>query len=525
MTHPALVQTLLQPGFYPHRPARVDLVQTHISFLFLAGEEVYKVKKPVDFGFLDFTTLEKRQFYCNEEVRLNRRLAPEVYLSVAPIHASPGKTLTLAPEGPVVEYAVRMRRLPQDRMLKALLSRGEAPPAVMEAIAARLARFHREAATGGAIDEMGSIDVIRRNHEENFVQTRPYVGETLSPLQHRFLETYSENFLRTHASLFPQRVNEQRIRECHGDLHMEHICLSPEITIFDCIEFNERFRCGDVAAEVAFLAMDLDFHGFPAEADVFVQAYVRHSGDRDLPVLLPFYQCYYAVVRGKVVGFRLGDAAIGDAAKAQARAMAESYFALALRYAARPERPVLIAMAGLTGTGKSVFARALGSLLGAEILQMDVLRKTLLGLAPAARRPEPFGQGIYGEETTDKTYAHALEKAADALDNGRSVILDGSFRRRQHRLQAAALAQQRGGAFFLVECVCPEPVIRERLAARQAAADEPSDGRWEIYEAQRRAFEPVKELAPPAHLRLDTDGSATEAALRAAARIRFGVSL
>lgn len=516
MTHPALPAAMSRPDFYPHRPAAVEVVQTHISFIFIAGQEVYKVKKAVDFGFLDFTTLEKRRFYCDEELRLNRRLAPETYREVIPITES-AAGLRLGGDGPVVDYALWMRLLPRERMLSRLLAEGKVEPAAMDLIARKLADFHRTAETGGRIDAIGGIETIRRNQEENFQQTEAYIGVTIPQGRFAFIRDAVFAFIARHEALLNRRVAEHRIRDCHGDLHLEHICLTDPITIFDCIEFNERFRFGDVAAEVAFLAMDLDFNGYPAHAAAFVDAYVRHAGDPDLTRLLDFYRCYYAYVRGKVVGFRLQDPAIDAAQKGAAKATAARYFDLAFGYAARPERPLLIATAGLMGTGKSLLARGVAELLGAEVIRTDVVRKEMLAIDPRERHSEAFGQGIYDAGISRRTYERVLAMAKRALGEGKSVVIDASFRSRAERLAALETAGKAGVDFFLLECRAPEQTVRQRLDERQAAGTDPSDGRWEIFLAQKAGFEPVTELPESAHVVVDTaaePGTGLERALR-----------
>ena len=522
MTHPPLVAAMSRPEFYPHRPETVEVVQTHISTIFIAGDVVYKVKKAVNFGFLDFTTLEKRRHYCDEELRLNRRLAPRAYLEVVAITAGPSGEPALGGPGPVIEYAVKMRRLPQERMLKKLLQEGQARPEMLEAVARRVALFHAEAETGGEIDRIGGIETIRRNHEENFDQTEPFIGRTIPPEQYRFIRAYALGFLERERSLFDRRVAQHRIRDCHGDLHLEHILIADDILIFDCIEFNDRFRYEDVAAEVAFLAMDLDFNGYADEAAHFVAAYIRCTGDDEIRTLLHFYKCYYAYVRGKVVGFRLDDDAIAAPEREEAARTAARYFDLAYTCAARLERPALILVAGLMGTGKSVLARNLAPRLGAEIVRMDVLRKERLALKPTDRRPEDFGQGIYADDVSRETYAEALRRAEDLLAAGGSVIIDASYKREDERRRAEALARRYGAAFHILECRCPEAVIRRRLDVRGADADEPSDGRWDIFEAQRADFDPMSGWASGVHIAVDT-GTTPEAMTAEALRgIRQG---
>jgi hypothetical protein len=299
-------------------------------------------------------------------------------------------------------------------------------------------------------------------------------------------------------------VKEHRIRDCHGDLHIEHICLTDGVVIFDCIEFNERFRFSDTAAEVAFLAMDLDFNGYPDHATAFVDAYVRHSGDTELLKLLNFYRTYYAYVRGKVISFRLDDRAIGKQDREAAKELASRYFDLAYAYAARPEKKTLILTAGLMGTGKSVLASRLASLFQAEIIRMDVVRKEMLHIDPEEHRYEEFGKGIYSEEVSRRVYDRALEAAASRLRAGNSVIIDASFKSRTERLKAAQIAKDLQADFFILECRLPDRLITQRLEARMSEKGEVSDGRADILEAQKGDFEPIDEVSARSRIVVET---------------------
>ena len=504
MANPNLLESMTLPGFYPHQPQTVELVQTHISFVFIAGDYVYKVKKPVNFGFLDFTTLEKRKFYCEEELRLNRRLASSIYLDVVPITCDDRGTVSPGGRGAIVDYAVRMRKLPLDKMLKVLLARGEAEPGIMDKVAEKISRFHTEAATGGAIDEMGSIRTIRHNTDENFAQTEKYIGVTLAACQYDFIKAYVEKFLAVNKSLLEKRVADHKIRDCHGDLHLEHICIADEIIVFDCIEFNDRFRCGDVAAEVAFLTMDLDYNGYPDHAAVFENAYLKYSGDTDMRTLLNFYRCYYAYVRGKVTSFRLDQKELPDAERQDIRKIASRYFDLACTYAARLEKPVLILTAGLIGSGKSFQARNLAEQLGADIIRTDVLRKELLQISPSEKHHESFGQGIYAGEVSRKTYDKAFELASNKIRLGKSVIIDASFRSRADRAMAADLARRLNVPLYVIECTCPDAVAKIRLEKRMLDKDNPSDGRWEILEEQKKQYEALLEFSEDCCFKVDT---------------------
>jgi aminoglycoside phosphotransferase family enzyme len=326
---PALVEALLRPEIYPHHPHKVDLVQTQMSFLFLTGDYVYKVKKPVDLGYLDYTTLEKRRFFCRQEVELNKRLCPETYLEVVPIVSRQGQ-IHLGGEGEIIEYAVKMRQLPEDRMLDKLLPQNLVTADMVAKVAEKLAAFHSKTATSPEISAYGKLEAIKINTDENFSQTEKYIDVSMTSGTYRKIKAYTDNFLVTNKPLFSRRVKKGRIRDCHGDLHAAHVCISDGICIYDCIEFNDRFRYGDVASEVAFLAMDLDRFGKADLSRSFVDAYVQSSGDKELMQLLNFYKCYRAYVRGKVACFMLDDPYIPD--KVEALAAAKSYFQLAESY-------------------------------------------------------------------------------------------------------------------------------------------------------------------------------------------------
>jgi aminoglycoside phosphotransferase family enzyme len=328
---PSLVEALLKPQAYPHRPAEIELAQTQMSFVFLTGEYVYKIKKPVNLGYLDYTTLEKRHFFCRQELELNRRLCPDAYLAVVAVVEEKGE-FRVEGEGQAMEYAVKMRQLPQDRMMDVLLSRGQVTLEMVARLVEKLVNFHQGAETNREIAAFGRLDVVRGNCDENFAQTQKYVGLTIFRAKYERIRGYTDHFIKTKAGLFETRVREGRIRDCHGDLHAAHVCLSDHICIYDCIEFNDRFRYCDVASEIAFLAMDLDRYQQAGLSRHLVDTYVRLSHDGELLSLLNFYKCYRAYVRGKVESFKLDDPLISQSEKAKALEGARSYFQLAESY-------------------------------------------------------------------------------------------------------------------------------------------------------------------------------------------------
>jgi aminoglycoside phosphotransferase family enzyme len=335
---PSTVRALLSSQAYPHRPQKIELVQTQMSFIFLTGEYVYKIKKPVNLGYLDYTTLEKRHFFCHQELELNRRLCPDAYLAVVPITMSlrgakrRSNLLRIEGRGKAIEYAVKMKQLPQDRMMDVLLPRGQVTLEMVTRVAERLMGFHQKAETNQKIAAFGRLDVIRHNCDENFAQTEKYIGLTIPKAKYERIKGYTGNFIKSNASLFEKRVREGRIRDCHGDLHAAHVCFTDDICIYDCIEFNDRFRYCDVASEVAFLAMDLDRYQQAGLSRHLVNTYVGLSHDEELRKLLNFYKCYRAYVRGKVESFKLDDLYIPEEEKAKVLTAAQSYFQLAESY-------------------------------------------------------------------------------------------------------------------------------------------------------------------------------------------------
>jgi len=328
----SLQKALLDPGIYPDHPPKVGFFETHISLLFFTGNHVYKVKKPVDFGFLDFTSLEKRKYFCEQEVRLNRRLSPEIYLGVIKIIYD-GNRISLDGRGEVVEYAVKMKQIPEELLMDKLLEKGQVTPKMIEAVSEKLALFYSIAETNDFIKSFAKPERIKQDTDENFEQTEKYIEITISKDVYLEIQNRTNDFFGTQEEIFHQRIAADRIRDCHGDLRLEHIFWGDEISIFDCIEFNERFRYTDTSADIAFLAMDLDYHGREDLSDHLIQTYMKKSGDQELMKVLHFYKCYRAYVRGKVESFRLDDLNIPEVGKKGALQRAQKYFNLAQRYA------------------------------------------------------------------------------------------------------------------------------------------------------------------------------------------------
>ena len=511
--------SLRDPSAYPFPVERVDRIETHISRIYLAGEKVYKVKKSIDLGFLDYTTLERREHFCREELRLNRRMAPEVYLRVAPIVRGPDGRARVAAEDPpkedVVEWAVEMERLPTNRMMAALLERGEIDNLELDRLARLLADFHRTAATGEGVDEYGSPEAVGRVALASFDELAPFAGpldaeppelRVLGSRLHDFLRGRTEDFLERERPLLERRVAEGRIREGHGDLHAENVCyLEGGPVAYDCIEFNREFRCCDVAADLAFLAMDMDHRGFPAFGRMLVRKYVERSGDRELERVMTFYKGCRAIVRAKV--------AVWTALELEGNAREERRLE-ALRYlhqAAAYELPsALVLMCGLPGTGKSWVARSLARPFHATVLASDVRRKRLAGLRPGESARSDYGEGLYAPELRDRTYDSLLESEATALLRERSVVVDATFARADLRRRFVDVAARLGRPFFVVQVRASEEQVRERMERREREGGSVSDAGMDVYLRARESFEAPDEVDPARVIVVDSEARPVE---------------
>lgn len=500
---PDFVKGLLRPEVYPHPVAEIKLVQTHISYVFITGDFVYKIKKPVNFGFLDFTTLEKRKHFCEREVVLNKRLSPEIYLGVEPV-TTDGKRFFINGPGEVIEYAVKMRQMPQYRMMDVLIKDNKIDQRIIDRIVQKLVPFYAQAATGPEIDFYGEIPQVRFNIEENFAQTEGYIGRALTRERFETIKSYSLSFFEKKVDLFQERIKSGKIRDGHGDLYSANICIADDVYIYDCIEFNERFRYGDVACDIAFLAMDLDFHRLGDLSGYFIDRFVELSGDRSLIDVLDFYKCYRAYVRGKIHSFSADSKEIGEEDRGRSLSTARKYFALAYRYAGGKRKPVLLVFFGLIAGGKSTMAKVLGKKLNIVPLNSDEIRKKMAGLAPTERRLEPFGQGIYNADFSRSTYTRLREEAAARLEMGESVILDASYKDRAERMALIQMAEELDIPYCFVYCHCPEEETKARLERRRKNRKAVSDGRWEIYMKQVETFDRPEEIPAGRLLQVDT---------------------
>jgi aminoglycoside phosphotransferase family enzyme/predicted kinase len=494
---------------------------THVSVVFLAGSFAYKIKKPVRLGFLDFSTLAQRLHFCKEEVRLNRRLAASVYHGVVPV-VRRGESLAVEGEGEAVEWAVKMERLPDEATLESRLRAGEVGPEQLAALARKVAAFHAAAEGGDHVAAFGRFAVVAGNARENFLQSAGQVGVTVSAAVFNRLRERTEAELDRLRPLIEARAARGVPRDTHGDLRLDHVYLFPErpppgdLLIIDCIEFNERFRFADPVADVAFLIMDLAFHGRRDLARTFAEAYFQAAGDDEGRALLPFYVAYRAVVRAKVEGMELAEKEVPEEERTAARRRAMAHWLLALGELERPgRRPCLVLIGGLPGAGKSTLARSLAETAGFDVIRSDVVRKELAAVTESGR--PAFGEGIYSPEWNDRTYAECLRRAEALLLEGRRVLVDASFREDQRRRTFLETAQRWGVPAQVLLCRVKPEVARRRLAARRGDV---SDADWSVHQmAAARWEEPGPEVRRLL-AEMDTDAEPAEVQERALCILR-----
>jgi len=478
----AIVRWLARPESYPHRPDRVDHVETHISHVFLAGSYVYKLKKPVKFDFLDFSTVRSREHACREEVRLNRRLAPETYLDIVPVTLSAGGEFRLGGAGKSVDWLVQMRRLPTELTLDSLHRRDKLRPEQIDRLAATLVRFYQSLSPLRLTPEeyrQRYLSHVRGNMRELLT-----VGHHLPQGMVERVHGFQLQLLRLAPEILDERVRAGRVVDGHGDLRPEHICFSEPLAIFDCIEFNPEFRSIDVADELAFLAAECDFLGADWVGPQLLRTYQEQSGDQPTAELWAFYKSYRACVRAKVAALR-ADQVQGEPQAAAAKE-AQRHLTLADQYAAPWLRPLILAVGGLAGTGKTTLATALADALGAELLRTDTVRQELFG---AGSHAAGVDAGIYRPEAREQVYLELYRRAAALHADRISIVLDGTFSTLDSLHQAQKLAVDPSSTFLAIECVCRPEIARERINRRLATGQDASDARPEVHDAQRKRWE------------------------------------
>jgi aminoglycoside phosphotransferase family enzyme/predicted kinase len=484
---------MMQPEFYPKPPGTLTHRETHISHLFFTEDLVYKIKKAVRHSDLDFSTASKRRHFLSEELRLNRRLAPSVYLAVVPIAHSPSGW-HLSADGEAVEYALVMRRLPEKRMLSFLLDTHQVTSEMMRDLAEIIAAFHVMAPPARNIEPQRHLAVLEKLWNDNMVELRNFVDHLIDGDAYRIIDRFGTDFLRGHRGLLTRRAEQKRIRDLHGDLHCEHICFAPEgIQIFDCIEFSPQLRFGDLASEVSFLTMDLEARGGKVLAKSFLSRYRELVDDPEMTLLLPFYECYRALALGKV-----------NAGRSPGKDDAASrYFRYAACVTWEPFRPFLVLLCGLMGSGKTTLAEELAQRLDLPVFSSDAIREALA--AKGSRMEIPLNAGVNRRHPmAEKTYGKMVREAEKEILAGRGAILDATFARRANREKVIRMAAKHNVPVFLIHCLAADATIKHRLNQQATDDHDSSDGRWQIYVQQKVKCEPPSEIPAENYLELDT---------------------
>lgn len=505
----SLLDFLNNPDSYPHVPEEVTHIQTHISHVFIAGSLVYKIKKPVNFEFLDYSTLEKRKYFCRREIELNRRLCEDVYLEVIPVSRNKEEFILGEKEGcQVIEYAVKMKRLSEEHFLHTYIRDNTLNRQHLDRVADKLTDFYRKQEPDEHILEFGQIKNIKFNTDENFNQTEQFIGETIEKPAYNAIKVFTNKYYQQHQDLFQQRIDERRIVDGHGDLHLEHIHITPEkVRIYDCIEFNERFRYGDLASDLAYLAMDLDFNGKSKEERYFTDQMAAKLDDPDLLRIIDFYKCYRAYVKGKVKSLQSGEEEVAEEDRRKSAETAGHYFNLSLRYALLGSQPFVLIFMGQVGTGKSTLSKHLEEKLNTPRFSSDRIRKTMAGLPLYKRTPPAKRKEIYSAEISDEIYEKLFEKAEEQIKEGGSAILDATYSSRSRREDLIKMLETQKANYFFIEANASDSLIRERLKSRNKDSRVTSDARAEDFEKISGAYHPPREINPRHLVRIETNRS------------------
>lgn len=498
-----LIENMLNPEVYAHDTDNIRLVETHCAWVVLTGDFVYKIKKPVNFGFLDFSTLQKRRHFCEEEVRLNRRFAPDIYLDVITITGT-AEHPELSGPGEVLDYAVRMRQFPDNGLLSDLSANNQLQAWHIDQLVQCIAKFHEQATRAQAADPFGGPSDIHHWVLENYQHIQPLLLPDDDRVRVEQIRSWSENEYRDLAPLLSQRKNDGAVRECHGDLHLGNITLiDGQVTPFDCIEFNPQLRWIDVISEVAFLLMDLDGCGKSGFGWRFLNGYLQYGGDYTGLRVLRYYLVYRAMVRAKVAVLRRHQLAEGDNAFSRATDEYLQYLHLAEAYVSSGQVSLIITH-GLSGSGKSSIARELTERTGFIQLRSDVERKRLAGLGSHDSSRSGTGTGLYAADKTRMTYNRLSELAETVLESGYSAIVDATFLKREYRDHFRGLAEKLDVLFLILDCDAEEQELERRILSRAASKRDASEATIEVLRAQRASRELLTESEYKSVVRVDT---------------------
>ncbi len=498
----SLIQRLLYPDCYEHPVEQVELLHTHISWVLLAGQYAYKIKKPVKFDFLDFSDLNKRKHFCEEELRLNQRFSPDIYLAVVPI-TSDNTTIRMNGKSTPLEYAVKMRRFSQEARLDNMLVHHQLSPHHIDNFAQRIASFHLIAPHASDNSLFAAADNVCKPIAENFEQIKQCIKEPTITDQIQALSLWAKHRHQQLYAVFEQRKALGFIRECHGDLHLANMALiHQQATLFDCIEFNESFRWIDVMSEIAFLCMDLDDHHCPSLAWRFLNNYLSLTGDYAGLQVFNYYLAYRAMVRAKVSCLQLTQTDLSDTEIKQTQKKFQGYILLAKQYTVPRDTPLIITH-GLSGSGKSTLTQILLEKLGAIRIRSDIERKRLFDLHSRSHAEDHIKQNRYSEKSFQATYQHLTDMARLIISCGFPVIIDATFLKQSQRQRCQSLARQLQVPFIILDCQAPKHILQKRITHRLQQTNDASEADLHILDQQIITQEPLNENEKPWTLTLN----------------------
>jgi aminoglycoside phosphotransferase family enzyme/predicted kinase len=486
-----LIVEMGQADFYPHDVVKnIELVQTHASYVFLTGKYVYKVKKSVNYGFLDYSTLAKRKYFLETELRLNQQIVPELYLQVIAISKQDNRLILGGVEN-IIEYTLKMRQFPQENLFSNLLEAEKISSDRFRELGRVVAQFHNQAATSKYISSFGTVEKIQAAFEENYRQSQKYIGVVQTQGQFTATKAYSDAFFAEREDLLLARVKQQKIKECHGDLHLNNICLwQDRILLFDRIEFNESFRFVDTMYDVAFTVMDLEARNKLEFANIFLNSYLENTGDWEGLLVLPLYLSRQAYVRAKVNSFLLNDSQVSESERQSAKQLARNYYRQAYQYtqAQSGKTGKLILMSGLSGSGKSTVARTIARKIGAIQIRSDAVRKHLAGIPLEQQATD----AIYTASMSQKTYDRLLELGVRLAQAGYTVILDAKYDRLAWRQPVIVQAQEQNIPLQIFYCTAPIAVLGDRLSQRQGDISDAGVALINSQMAEAESFTPAE---------------------------------
>jgi len=505
ITLTTIISFLQEPSSYPHQPAQVTLKQTHASILAIAPPFVYKVKKHVNLGFLNFTSLEQRKQNCEKEQKLNSRFCPDLYLGIVPISVNQNQ-LAFGTKGRIVDYALQMKQLAEGYFLDQLLGKNQVTTNLLEPVISTLKAFYEKHPAEDFILPYGTIEKVKNIVEDNLYNLGQQTSDLVPPVSLEAIQQFFSSFIEDNCSLFDRRVQERRIRDCHGDLHLEHIHIQDgQVHIYDCIEFNDQFRFIDIAADIAFLAMDFDFHGRPDFSAYLVSRLTELLKDPEMHLLMDFYKCYRACVRAKVESIASGELEVPIADRIKSQKKAKLYVSLALSYSLFGSSPVVLLVAGRSGSGKSTIAKSLAQLLGWEYVNSDIIRKKMSGLALHERPNSQTRRGLYSKAITDQVYELLLNTTTNRVCDYKSIIVDATFGQEKHRASFIQALSALSISYYFLEMQVADEILKERLYLRDKSSETVSDARLEDFDLLKQIYQEPSEVSPQHLLRINTD--------------------